>query len=151
MVEDFNRNMMMMLMMGVWITIDEAMSAYRPRSNKTNGLPNISFIKRKPKPLGTEGNVTCRHFIGCVKTFHFLYPKAYLESHLKDKPAGSRMAVLRSTVEDVVSQYFDRIPRVDNNHNQSRQHDMLLEELWMTQDCWFRPHTTIACIYVTNL
>eukprot|EP00873_Tetraselmis_striata_P042377 jgi/Tetstr1/462641/TSEL_007625.t1 len=43
---------------------------------------------------------TCRHFIGWVKTSHSLYPKAYLESHLKDKPAGSRI-VLRSIVEGV--------------------------------------------------
>eukprot|EP00873_Tetraselmis_striata_P028533 jgi/Tetstr1/448797/TSEL_036031.t1 len=269
MVEDFNRNRMMMLVMGVWITFDEAMSAYQPRSTKTGGLPNISFIKRKPKPLGTEGKTACdcatgvmihfeieegrdamrlkehapelgvtaactlrmaersapagatvlgdswfasvkaavavgktgRHFIGCVKTSHSLYPKAYLESHLKDKPAGSRM-VLRSTVEgvglmaigykynrrrvlfflategaggvhdgepyvqrwaddlnnittrhiprpDVVSQYFARSPRVDN-HNQSRQHDLMLEELWLTQDCWFRLHTTMAGIHVTD-
>eukprot|EP00873_Tetraselmis_striata_P006958 jgi/Tetstr1/427222/TSEL_017410.t1 len=246
------------------------MSAYQPRSTKTGGLPNISFIKRKPKPLGTEGKTACdcatgvmihfeiqegrdamrlmkehapelgvtaactlrmaersapagatvlgdswfasvkaaiavgktgRHFIGCVKTSHSLYPKAYLESHLKDKPAGSRM-VLRSTVEgvglmaigykynrrrvlfflategaggvhdgepyvqcwaddlnnittrhiprpDVVSQYFTRSPCVDN-HNQSRQHDLMLEELWLTQLCWFRLHTTMAGIHVTD-
>eukprot|EP00873_Tetraselmis_striata_P018647 jgi/Tetstr1/438911/TSEL_027419.t1 len=59
MVEDFNRNMMTMLVMGVWITFDEAMSAYQPRSTKTGGLPNISFIKRKPKPLGNEGKTAC--------------------------------------------------------------------------------------------
>eukprot|EP00873_Tetraselmis_striata_P023449 jgi/Tetstr1/443713/TSEL_031703.t1 len=255
MVEGFNRNRTMMLVMGVWIAFDEAMSAYQPRSTKTGGLPNISFIKRKPKPLGTEGKTACdcatgvmihfeiqegrdamrlkehapelgvaaactlrmaehsapaavvvgktgRHFIGWVKTSHSLYPKAYLESHLKDKPAGSRM-VLRSTVEsvglnaigykynmrrvlfflategaggvhdgepyfqrwaadfnnittvpiprpDVVSQYLAWSPRVDN-HNQSRQHDLMLEELWLTQDCWFRLHTTVAgIIHVTD-
>eukprot|EP00873_Tetraselmis_striata_P008512 jgi/Tetstr1/428776/TSEL_018764.t1 len=140
MVEDFNHNrMMIMLVMGVWITFDEAMGAYQPRSTNTGGLPNISFIKRKPKPLGTEGKTACdcatgvmihfeiqegrdamklkehapelvavgktgRHFIACVKTSHSMYRKAYLEdsleSHLKDKPAGSRM-VLRPTAEGV--------------------------------------------------
>ena len=30
------------------------MSAWRPRKDKTGGLPNISFILRKPEPLGTE-------------------------------------------------------------------------------------------------
>jgi hypothetical protein len=30
------------------------MSSFKPRTSKTGGLPNISFIKRKPKPLGTE-------------------------------------------------------------------------------------------------
>eukprot|EP00873_Tetraselmis_striata_P022654 jgi/Tetstr1/442918/TSEL_030981.t1 len=55
MVEDFNRNRMMMPGDGVWITFDEAMSAYQPASTKTGGLPNISFIKPNPKLLGTEG------------------------------------------------------------------------------------------------
>jgi hypothetical protein len=36
------------------ICVDEAMSAYQPRASKTGGLPHLSFIKRKPRPLGTE-------------------------------------------------------------------------------------------------
>eukprot|EP00873_Tetraselmis_striata_P019277 jgi/Tetstr1/439541/TSEL_027970.t1 len=36
----------------MWITFDEA-------PTKTCGLPNISFIKRKFKPLGTEGKTAC--------------------------------------------------------------------------------------------
>ena len=35
-------------------TMDESMSAYRPQTRKTGNLPNISFIHRKPEPLGTE-------------------------------------------------------------------------------------------------
>ncbi len=34
--------------------LDESMSAYQPRLDKLGGLLNISFIKRKPKPLGAE-------------------------------------------------------------------------------------------------
>ena len=30
------------------------MSAYRPQTRKTDNLPTISFILRKPEPLGTE-------------------------------------------------------------------------------------------------
>ena len=36
------------------LTLDESMSAYRPQTRKTGNLPNISFILRKPEPLGTE-------------------------------------------------------------------------------------------------
>jgi hypothetical protein len=35
-----------------WVAFDESMSAWRPRTTKTGDLPNISFIKRKPEPLG---------------------------------------------------------------------------------------------------
>lgn len=51
--------MEMMSVMGVWIIMDETMSAYPPRTTKTVGLSNISFIKRRPKPLGTEAKTTC--------------------------------------------------------------------------------------------
>jgi hypothetical protein len=34
--------------------LDESMSAYRPHTTKLGGLPNISYILRKPKRLGTE-------------------------------------------------------------------------------------------------
>jgi hypothetical protein len=33
----------------------------------------------------------------------------------------------------VISRYFRDSPKVDN-HNQARQHDLALEELWLTQD-----------------
>eukprot|EP00873_Tetraselmis_striata_P020718 jgi/Tetstr1/440982/TSEL_029250.t1 len=110
MVEDFNRNMMMlMLIMGVWITVDEAMSAYQPRTTKFDGLPNISFIKRKPKLLGTEGKTTCDYETSVMIHFEIqkgrdamrLKGHAYMEwSHMNDKPVGSRM-VFHSTVEGV--------------------------------------------------
>ena len=35
-------------------TLDESMSSFRPQKSKTGNLPNISFILRKPKNLGTE-------------------------------------------------------------------------------------------------
>ena len=44
------------------------MSAFRPRTTKTGGLPNISFIIRKPEPLGTEFKDTaCKKVRGAIK------------------------------------------------------------------------------------
>jgi hypothetical protein len=37
-----------------WKVADESMSAWRPRATAIDGLLNISFIVRKPDPLGTE-------------------------------------------------------------------------------------------------
>jgi hypothetical protein len=34
--------------------MDESMSAYKPRKDKLGRLPNITYIRRKPKPLGME-------------------------------------------------------------------------------------------------
>ncbi len=49
----------------------------------------------------------------------------------------------------VISRYFKDSPKVDN-HNQARQHDLALEEIWLTQDCWFRLHTTMHGILATD-
>ncbi len=35
-----------------WISVDESMCAWRPRTTALGGLPNISFVVRKPEPLG---------------------------------------------------------------------------------------------------
>ena len=36
------------------LVFDELMSVFVPRTTKTGGLPNISYILQKPEPLGTE-------------------------------------------------------------------------------------------------
>ena len=33
--------------------VAESMSAFRPRTTARGGLPNTSYVKRKPKPLGS--------------------------------------------------------------------------------------------------
>jgi len=49
----------------------------------------------------------------------------------------------------LISRYFKDSPKV-GNHNQARQHDLGLEELWGTQDCWFRLYITMQGITATN-
>jgi len=51
-VEAFNNNRYDKVQISIWLIIDETMSAWRPRTTPTGGLPNISFILRKPEPLG---------------------------------------------------------------------------------------------------
>jgi hypothetical protein len=49
-VDDFNRNRRDVLHQGVYQTMDESMSAYKPHKDKLGGLLNITYIHRKPKP-----------------------------------------------------------------------------------------------------
>ena len=51
-VEAFNNNRYDKVQISIWLCIDETMCAWRPRTSPTGGLPNISFILRKPEPLG---------------------------------------------------------------------------------------------------
>jgi hypothetical protein len=43
------------------------MSAFRPRSTATSKHPNIYFILRKPKPLGSEFNCVAFPVAGTMK------------------------------------------------------------------------------------
>jgi len=53
-VNAFNKNRQRTVAASRRKTPDELMSSWKPRTTKLGGLPNISFILRKPKPLGTE-------------------------------------------------------------------------------------------------
>jgi len=46
--------------------LDESMSAWHPRTSKNGGLPNISYIIRKPEPLGTEFKTVCCQSTGVM-------------------------------------------------------------------------------------
>ena len=54
MVQGFNNNRRRTVAASRVKTLDESMSPYRPQTRKTGNLPNISYIMRKPEPLGTE-------------------------------------------------------------------------------------------------
>lgn len=56
-VDDYNQNRKENVAAGFMRVLDESMSAWCPQTTKTGGLPNISFIIRKPEPLGTEFKV----------------------------------------------------------------------------------------------
>ncbi|MGH7955347.1 MAG: hypothetical protein ACREOZ_05245, partial [Gloeomargaritales cyanobacterium] len=62
-IQSFNNRMRALVKSSVWRILDESMSAWRPRTTDTGALPNISFVARKPEPLGTEFKAVC-----CPKT-----------------------------------------------------------------------------------
>jgi hypothetical protein len=53
-VEDLNINRHQTVCSSNFKTMDESVSGWKPQKNKLGGLPNVSFICRKPAPLGTE-------------------------------------------------------------------------------------------------
>ena len=66
-VDEINANRAKTLHNDGDVIVDENMSAYQPRLDKFGGLPNISFIKRKPKPLGTDFKAMCNTETGVMK------------------------------------------------------------------------------------
>lgn len=59
-VDGFNYNRKHTIASSSTITFDESMAAWKPRTTALGGLPNLSFVKRKPRPIGTEfKNAAC--------------------------------------------------------------------------------------------
>jgi hypothetical protein len=53
-MDEFNEIRKMRVKTSQWICCDESMSTWKPRKTALGWLPNISFIIRKPKPLGKK-------------------------------------------------------------------------------------------------
>ena len=56
-IEGFNRNRMEKVWASFTKVVDESISAFRPRTTKHGNLPHLSWVLRKPEPLGTEFKV----------------------------------------------------------------------------------------------
>ena len=57
-IEFFNLNRLRCIASSNHVCVDELMSAWRPRKTKTGGLPNLTYVRRKPEPLGSEFKVS---------------------------------------------------------------------------------------------
>jgi hypothetical protein len=58
-IDGFNDNGLRAIIRSCIIVLDETMAPYAPQTTALGGLPHLSFIKRKPKPLGTEFKNSC--------------------------------------------------------------------------------------------
>jgi hypothetical protein len=56
-LEEFNQQQQNLVQPSTWMVEDESISEWCPRETESGGLPNISFIMRKPEPLGTVSSV----------------------------------------------------------------------------------------------
>jgi hypothetical protein len=65
-VDDYNANREKWVVGAFKVILDEAMSNFQPRTTKLSLLPFLSFVFRKPKPLGTEYKVAACAFSGIL-------------------------------------------------------------------------------------
>ena len=57
-IDGFNQNRRSTVEASARKVVDECMSAFQPRTTPSSSLPHITFVLRKPKPLGTELKVS---------------------------------------------------------------------------------------------
>jgi len=61
------------------------MSAFVPRTSRLGGFPNISYIQRKPEPLGTEFKVVCCAATGIAVNIEVQRGKAGMADHYPEQ------------------------------------------------------------------
>ena len=109
--------------------VDESMSAWAPKTTARGGLPNISYIARKPKPLGTEFKVIADATTGCFVGIEVQRGKdSMLEQKYVKKIKGKTTACAICLVEKT-----KKITYCDNslekyNSTQISYHDINLEK-----------------------
>ena len=64
-LRNFNHSRKLLLRYSPTLVIDESMSAWVPKTTPCGGLPNITYVARKPEPLGTEFKVIADATTGC--------------------------------------------------------------------------------------
>ena len=79
-IDGFNSNRAQRVAASHCKILDEAMSAWKPRTSRLGGLPFLSFILRKPKPLGTEFKVMACSETGKYEASH--YSTILITTHL---------------------------------------------------------------------
>ena len=65
-IDGFNENRHQTVATSSTVTLDEIMSPFQPRTTQSSTLPHLSYIQRKPKPLGTEMKVSWCFCSSCV-------------------------------------------------------------------------------------
>ena len=91
-VKEFNENRRRTIHTGRVLTMDELMSPFRPRTTKHGGLPSISFIMRKPKPLGTEFKCVADGSTGIMLFLELQEGKERMGTRAYVKETGSKIA-----------------------------------------------------------
>jgi len=84
-IESFNRRRQRRVLASIIKVLDEMMSAFVPRTSRFGGFPNISYIQRKPEPLGTELKVTCCATTGIAINLEVQRGKAGMQSTYPDE------------------------------------------------------------------
>ena len=63
-INGFNENRRRVVQSPNMKVMDETMSAFCPQTRKTGNLPHLSYVLRKPEPLGTEFKTLAAAILG---------------------------------------------------------------------------------------
>ena len=131
-IQGFNENRSRSVAASRVLTMDESMSAFRPQTEKTGNLPNISYIMRKPEDLGTE--------LKGVASTSCNGPMLHLEVQEGKEPMKKK--IFCSTYGTTCSCTLRMAQATQNNGNKP---DPLVRNLYYG-DSWFASLRTAAAV-----
>ena len=111
-VDDFNAIRKEMILPCEIISLDESMSAFRPQTTKTGGLPNISYIARKPENLGTELKTGVCPVLGVMMFLEIQRGKGEMTGHKYFRDIGATASCTLRIAEGVSHKHIDCLQEV---------------------------------------
>jgi hypothetical protein len=103
--DEFNKTLKKVVSASREKTADESMCAMRPRTTKLGGWPHISYILRKPEPLGTEFKNTCCAITEALVTLEIQRAKEHTQKQKYNKYCGATKGVCLRLVEAADPKY----------------------------------------------
>jgi hypothetical protein len=104
-IDDFNMIRRTSIRFSKWKVADESMSAWRPRTTALGGLPNISFVVRKPEPLGTEFKTSACPTTGVMTMMEIQRGKEGMKDKKYNRELGATTGCTLRLLEDTIPDY----------------------------------------------
>jgi len=101
-IDEFNTIRRTLLRFSRWKVADESMSAWRPRTTALGGLPNISFVVRKPEPLGTEFKTSACPVTGVMTMMEIQRGKEGMKEKRYNRELGATTGCTLRLLEDSI-------------------------------------------------
>ena len=128
MLDGFNENRKEWIAASATKTHDECMSAIRPRTTATSTLPNLSFINRKPEPLGSEFKATCGTKVGNILKLEVQRGKVGMVNAKYNKKYGATTGCTLRLTE--ATQYCGTRSNERKMAAQNFKSELFLEDSW---------------------
>ena len=101
-IDEFNNIWRTSIRCSRWKVVDESMSAWRPRTTALGGLPNISFVVRKPEPLGTEFKTSACPITGVMTMMEIQRGKEGIKDKRYNRELGATTGCTLRLLEDTI-------------------------------------------------
>ena len=130
--DDFTKNRQQTIASSNVITIDESMSAYAPQTEKTGNIPHLSYVFRKPKPLGTEAKDTLCTETECILALSLCRAKNDTQATEFDECTQKKIARVTLKLMKSTMHLPDDNPASQGNVNLDATPNVFLGDAWFS-------------------